>query len=135
MKPKYALIGLYSDENKLLLQNRKSISKRNEEWGFFGGSIEIGETDLQAIIRETKEELDIDLNEEDLIFLGIIKSPVSNIYSSIFISKLNIKLDKINVLEGDGCDLFNEEECLKLKLHAGDKYRTKLVFNYLKEIK
>ena len=96
-----------------------------------GGSIEAGETDLQAVIRETKEELGIDLDEKELIFLGMVKTIHFDVYSSIFISKLNTPLDKINVLEGDGCGLFSEKECSKLKLSSGDLFRTKLVYNYL----
>jgi len=57
-----ALIVFYDDEKRILLQYRKGInSKFCEEWGYFGGGIENGETPEQAVIRETKEELDFDL--------------------------------------------------------------------------
>ena len=45
---KVALIVFYDKENKILLQDRRKISKRGEEWGFFGGGIEEGETPKQA---------------------------------------------------------------------------------------
>ncbi len=131
MKPKFALICLYTDDNKILLQNRKSINKWNSEYGFFGGHIKRNETDLQAVIREAKEEIDINIKKKDLIYLGTVKTPVGTVYTSIFISKLSINPKDINVLEGDGCFLISEYEYSKLKLHPGDAFRIKLIFSYL----
>ena len=135
MKPTYALICFYDDKNQILLQSRKSINKWNSEWGFFGGHIEEGESNIQAALREAKEEIDLDLNEEDLTFIGTFKSPVSPYYSSIFLCKLPIPIEEITVLEGDGCKLLTEEESLKLDLHPGDIFRTSLVFKFLRLMK
>ncbi|MFH1661727.1 MAG: NUDIX domain-containing protein [Candidatus Falkowbacteria bacterium] len=132
MKPTFALICLYTDDNKILIQDRKSINKYNSEWGLFGGHLKDNETDLQAVIRETKEELDIKLNKKDLIYVGTVKTPGGEVYTSIFLSKLVTALKNINVLEGDGCKLVSEKECAKLKLTRGDTFRTKLIFSYLK---
>jgi len=130
MKPTYALICFYEGD-KILLQNRRSINNWNSEWGMFGGHIEEGETDHQAIIRETKEELDIDLKEKDVIYLGTVRAPIGGVYSSVYISPLAVKLEDIKVLEGDGCELFSEAQVDRLLLHPGDIYRIKMVFNYL----
>jgi mutator protein MutT len=51
-----ALIFFYKDD-KILVQDRRNMSKFGEEWGFFGGRIEAGETPEQSVVRETKEEL------------------------------------------------------------------------------
>ena len=48
---------VYNKENQILLQNRESISRMGEEWGFFGGALEQDETPEQALIREIEEEL------------------------------------------------------------------------------
>ena len=52
--------------NRILLEDRRGNSKFGEEWGFFGGSIEKGETIEEALIREIKEELGFDLKEHRL---------------------------------------------------------------------
>lgn len=56
-----ALAVFYTQDKRILLQDRHSISKAGEEWGWFGGGLEPGETPEQALIREIKEELTIDI--------------------------------------------------------------------------
>jgi len=132
MKISFAVICFYTKESKILIQNRKSINNYNSEWGLFGGHLGYGETDLEAVIRETKEELDIDIREKDLEYIGTVKTPVGQAYTSIFISELKINLNDIKVLEGDGCELVSKDECSKLKLHPGDRFRTNLIFDFLR---
>lgn len=52
-----ALCIFYTPDKRILLQDRRDRSKVGEEWGFFGGSIEEGETPEQAMLREMQEEL------------------------------------------------------------------------------
>lgn len=49
--------------DKILLQDRTSISKYGEEVTFFGGWLDEGETPLQAAERESSEELGIVFDE------------------------------------------------------------------------
>lgn len=63
-----ALLLLLNSKNELFIQDRRGHKK--PDWGYFGGSIEEGETPLEAILREAKEELCLDLRESDLISLG-----------------------------------------------------------------
>lgn len=55
-------------EEKLLL----AFSKNKKAWYLPGGKIDAGETTHQAIIREIKEELNLDLQPELLTFYGHI---------------------------------------------------------------
>lgn len=132
MKPTFALIVFYTNDNKILIQNRKSINKYNSNWGLFGGHLKNNETDLEAVIRETKEELGINIKKEELEYIGTTKTPAGQLYTSIFISELKLNPNNINVLEGDSCKLISENECEKLKLHTGDIFRTRLIFDFLK---
>jgi len=63
-----SLLFPVNSKNELFIQDRRGYKK--PDWGFFGGSIEAGENPLDAMIRESKEELNLDLKEEDLTYLG-----------------------------------------------------------------
>ena len=52
------LIGLINLENDVLISNRKNSQKFNGFWEFPGGKVEKGEPLMEALLRETKEELD-----------------------------------------------------------------------------
>lgn len=54
-------------ENKHLLSTR---SKGKDTYYIPGGKRELGETDQEALLREIKEELDIDLQPETIAFFG-----------------------------------------------------------------
>lgn len=63
-----ALLFILNSKGEVLIQDRRGYKK--PDWGYFGGSIEEGETPLGAVIREAKEELNLNLQEEDLSYLG-----------------------------------------------------------------
>jgi 8-oxo-dGTP diphosphatase len=70
----------------ILTQNNKIIlQKRGNDWqrfgGYlssFGGQIELGETPIQALIRELNEELGADVEEKDVINLGVVTEATTN---------------------------------------------------------
>ena len=59
---------IVNDKNQILLQKRVD----NDKWGLPGGCQEIGEKFEQTVIREVKEETNLDVNEEDLKLITII---------------------------------------------------------------
>lgn len=67
-----ALLIPVNPENQMLIQDRRGYKK--PDWGFFGGGIEKDETSLEAVIRESKEELSLDIQEEDLEYVGVSHS-------------------------------------------------------------
>lgn len=52
---------LENHQGEILLARRANHKHLGGLWEFPGGKVEVGETQLQAIIRETKEEIDFDL--------------------------------------------------------------------------
>lgn len=59
---------IVNDKNQILLQSRADRDK----WGLPGGCQELGERFQDTIIREVKEETNLDVNEEDLELLDIV---------------------------------------------------------------
>lgn len=58
--------------NKKLLM---TLSKGKDTWYIPGGKRESGESDIQALTREVKEELAVDINPNSLQFYGTFEAP------------------------------------------------------------
>lgn len=59
------------------IQNKKvleTLSKGKDTWYIPGGKRETGESDQQALIREMKEELSVDLIPESLVLYGVFET-------------------------------------------------------------
>lgn len=136
-KREVSLLIFYNDRNEILLQDRRSHSKAGEEWGFFGGGIEAGENAVNAVKREVKEEMDIELSDiNDQIgiventYFNSIQNCSINVRRNVFVREY--KNEKLKILEGAECAWFNLAEARKLKLVPGDIGVLDLVKNYLK---
>ena len=86
-------VFIENDEGKFLIE--KSAKKTGERFLPVGGHIISGETPLEGIIREAKEEVDLNLNKNELTNMGffIIDFPVRFIYYM----KKNIDLDELKL--------------------------------------
>lgn len=59
----YAGAILRNSEGKILFQLRDENGRNPNKWGIFGGGIEKGESPLEALQREIKEELGIEISD------------------------------------------------------------------------
>lgn len=79
----------------------------------FGGKVESNETPLDTIIRELKEELNIEVSEEQLTFVGVVTEKESNykdlVYQYYLIYQPNIE----NCFEGELIAFNNIKEVLE----------------------
>ena len=57
-----ALLGLINEKNEVLISLRKNRNDYNDYWEYPGGKVEKGETIDQALVREIKEELDLNVS-------------------------------------------------------------------------
>ena len=57
-----ALLGLINEKNEVLISLRKNRPDYSDYWEYPGGKVERGETTDQALVREMKEELDLDVS-------------------------------------------------------------------------
>ncbi len=58
--------ALVNDNNEVLLAQRPKGKRLAGKWEFPGGKVEAGESPEAALVRELKEELDIEVAEKDL---------------------------------------------------------------------
>lgn len=62
---------IVNDKNQILLQSRADRNK----WGLPGGCQELGETFEETVLREIKEETNLNVQEEDLELISIVSGP------------------------------------------------------------
>lgn len=99
----HSLIVLYTEQWKILFQDRRDMSKDGEEYGFFWWWVDDGESFEEACIRETKEELNIDLKTSDITLAANFSKTVTGIWTSenhIFVAPYKMEYDnQIQILE------------------------------------
>jgi 8-oxo-dGTP diphosphatase len=115
---KIAAIILENDKRELLLylrDNKPGIPFPNH-WDLIGGHLEDGETPEEALVREVKEELDIDLKEYTFYkkYLCLTGDAYENI-KYIYTGKINLPIEEITLLEGERPQYFSREEIPGIK--------------------
>jgi 8-oxo-dGTP diphosphatase len=113
-----AAIILENDNGEFLLylrDNKPDIPFPNH-WDLIGGHVEEGETPEQALVREVKEELDIDL--KDYSFYKKYECLTGDAYENIkyiYSGKINLPIEEVTLLEGVRPQYFSREEIPNVK--------------------
>lgn len=105
-----------SGEFLLYLRDNKPDIPFPDHWDLIGGHVEDGETPEEALVREVKEEIDIDL--KDYEFFRIYECLTGDAYENIkyiYSGKINLPLEKITLLEGVRAQFFKKEEIPDVK--------------------
>ena len=71
-------IALINNENEVLLSKRPEKKHLSGFWEFPGGKVEEGETPQKALVREVKEELNIDINDKCIAPLSFSEFDYNN---------------------------------------------------------
>ena len=128
-----AAIILENDEGKFLLylrDNKPDIPFPNH-WDLIGGHVEDGETPEEALVREFKEELDLDLKE--YTFYKKYECITGDAYKNIkyiYSGKINLPIEKVTLLEGVRPQYFSREEIPNVKFANILK---SIVMDYIRE--
>ncbi len=116
-----------NSEGKILLflrDNNPTIPYPNQ-WDILGGKIEEGETPEKAIIREMREELELNLKDFDIFKIFQWR----DITEIVFYKKINIDIDQTNLNEGQKIKYFSEEELNLMNLAFHGNQIIKNFFN------
>ena len=106
-----------NDENQILLflrDNKPTIPYPNM-WDFLGGQIEEGETPAECIIREIKEEINLEL--KDFHYLMTENFPDRIEY--VFYKRINLDISEIVLTEGQKIQWFTKEELEQMETVLG----------------
>ena len=97
-------VWIVNSKNEILIQKR-SPQKRNSPnvWAMTGGSVIRGETRLQTIERETKEELGISLNMKEIKLVKQYKT--GTVWLDTYLIKQDIDLKDIIMQEEEVCEV------------------------------
>jgi 8-oxo-dGTP diphosphatase len=128
-----AAIILENDKEEFLLylRDNKPGIPFPDHWDLIGGHVEEGETPEQALVREVKEELDIDLKE--YTFYKKYECLTGDAYENIkyiYAGKINIPIEEITLLEGVRPQYFTKDEIPGVKFANILK---SIVMDYIKE--
>ena len=126
MKEIKVVAAIIQKENKILATKR-GYGEFINMWEFPGGKIEPGETKEEALIREIKEELNIEINVEK--FAIDIEYQYPNFYLFMSCFMCSIKEGSIELLEHNDGKWITKEELNTLNWLPADIDAV----NYLKE--
>ena len=117
MKRKGTSIIFVNDQKQvlLLLRDDKPDIPYPNMWDIPGGHVEDGETPEQCIVREMKEEMDMNLEEFQLLSVMEFIDRIE--YT--FWKKANLDIQSINLHEGQKLKWFTEFEVKNTKLAYG----------------
>lgn len=99
-------------QDKILLQDR--TGHKPPPWGFFGGSIEEGETQVQGLIRETMEELSVQITEADVKLLNVYESEEAQRVMNVYLWKCELEDSEFDLQEGKAMKWVTLDEAKEL---------------------
>lgn len=114
-----ALLIPINDKRQIFIQDRRNYKK--PDWGFFGGSIEENEEPIEAVIRETFEELNITITPQELLFVGTFTVNFGDIVSRRHCYVYVTEQAEFTVSEGNGGVWLTEKEATA-RLDPGEKF-------------
>lgn len=80
--------ALIWDEDRFMICQRPAHKARGLLWEFVGGKVEAGETKPQALIREYREEFDIELKVNDVFMDVVHEYPDLLVHLTLFNSEI-----------------------------------------------
>jgi len=119
-----AASGIILQDKKILLLQRSNYTKNYPEfWGCPGGRAEKDETAKQNVIREVKEECNLNFSPTSIFKTGVWQD--RNYYRFLGNWKGNIEIQKLEVLD---YNWFTYNEAIKLKLSFDYKEVIQLLY-------
>ena len=106
------LLFIQNKEGKFLIQ--KTSKNRKSEYATTGGHVTYGDNSIETLIKEAKEELDIQIDKKDVIFIDTITYKYC--HCDIYYCNKDLKLEnlKLQSEEVESIDWLSEKEIREL---------------------
>lgn len=76
--------GLIWDKNRFMICQRPKHKARGLLWEFVGGKLEPGETGEKALVRECREELDVEVSVKDVFMEVVHEYPDITVHLTLY---------------------------------------------------
>lgn len=131
------LVFIENDKHEFLIQ--KTSVSRNSVYATTGGHVTYGDTSLETVVKEVKEELGINMDESEAEFITSIKHSIA--YCEIYYVHKNIDIKDLILQEEkvESADWYSVEEINKLiengEFRKGNIKEFKLVLDWINKKK
>ena len=126
VRPRIRVAGILVENNKILLIQHHKNNKKY--WLIPGGGNDWGETTKQALVREYKEETNLDIEVDEFLFFSETISPNKERH----VLNLFFKVHRNNKND-DNIQLGNEEVLTDLKFITKDELKSITIYPNIKE--
>lgn len=132
-KIKVAVYLMLTKEDKILLTRRFNTGWQDGNYGLPSGHLDPGETIVGALMRETKEEIDILINPQDVEIIHIMHR--MNIYIDFFfvVKKWEGELQNVELNKCDDIKWFSLNQLpnniVPSVKHAIEQYEKRVLFS------
>ena len=127
------LLFIQNEKGEFLVQ--KTSVNRNNELAFPGGHVTYGDDGLKTVIKEAKEELDIDLTPDEVKLIDTLRFEYA--YAELYYTNKKIDIDKLKLQEEevDYVKWYSIEQINKFieenNFRKGNIEPYKIILNYL----
>lgn len=127
---------IVNSKGEFLVQKRSMLKRNNPgKWSSTNGLRAIGEESIETCIRETKEELGIDISDCNINFIDS-KIAGETLIVDIFLTKLDVDIEDITIQEEEVDEIrwVSPENLLKLDISTTCQYIKKDIDQFLRAI-
>ena len=112
------MVVIVCDDGRLLLHHRDDRPDiyYPGHWAGFGGALEAGEGDEDALLREMAEETGITLRRGEASVITCVPDPEARRDVTVYLLRRTIAFEEIDLQEGQGVGLFHVSELDDLQI-------------------
>ncbi len=130
-KTDVVLLALLDSDNRILISKRLIEKPMGGMWEFPGGKVESGEMPEEALIREIKEELSININKSCIAPLAFSTATYDSNNLLLLLYVCRVWKGEIKMKEVDDIKWVEKRDLRKYNMPKGNESLVAMVIDYL----